>query len=88
MDHVLARIRGVNIEDIKAALAADAGRHAQEGLVFRHIWQNADDRAEILFIFSAADLDRAKKYIENAHAEVREANPDAPMPEMLFLKGE
>jgi hypothetical protein len=49
MDHILARIRGVKMEDIKNVLKADALKHAEQGLVLRHVWRNADDPDEILF---------------------------------------
>jgi hypothetical protein len=76
------------MDDIKGALRADAHVHAEQGLVLRHIWRNADDPDEILFIFTTPDLARARKFIEAAHAEVRKGNPHAVLPQMLFLKGE
>jgi hypothetical protein len=57
MDHILARIGGVKMEDVKSMLKTDASKHAEQGLILRHIWRNADD-------------------------------PDANLPQMLFLKGE
>jgi hypothetical protein len=88
MDHILAKIKGVKMEDIKNVLKADVAKHAEQGLILRHIWRNADDPDEIFFIFTTADLDRARKFIEMAHAEVLKENPNAILPEMLFLKGE
>jgi hypothetical protein len=88
MDHILAKIKGVKMEDIKNVLKADVAKHAEQGLILRHIWRNADDQDEIFFIFTTADLDRARKFIEMAHAEVLKENPNAIFPEMLFLKGE
>ena len=88
MDHILARIRGVKMEDVKSMLKADASRHAEQGLILRHIWRNTDDPDEILFIFTTPDLNRARKSIEMMHAEVLKENPQANLPQMLFLKGE
>jgi hypothetical protein len=88
MDHILARIRGVKMEDVKSMLKADASRHAEQGLILRHIWRNTDDPDEILFIFTTPDLNRARKSIEMVHAEVLKENPKANLPQMLFLKGE
>jgi hypothetical protein len=88
MDHILARIRGVKVEDIKSMLKADMSKHAAQGLILRHIWRNADDLDEILFIFTTADLNRARKFIEMVHAETLKENPNANLPKMLFLKGE
>ncbi len=88
MDHILARIRGAKMEDVKSMLKADASRHAEQGLILRHIWRNTDDPDEILFIFTTPDLNRARKSIEMVHAEVLKENPKANLPQMLFLKGE
>jgi hypothetical protein len=88
MDHILARIRGVKMDDIKSALKADASKHAEQGLILRHMWHNADNPDEILFIFTAADLNRARKFIEVMHKETLKEDPAANLPEMLFLKGE
>jgi hypothetical protein len=51
------------------------------------LWRNADDPDEILFIFATADLNRARKFIEMVHARLKE-NPNANLPQMLFLEGE
>ncbi len=88
MDHILARIRDVKMDDIKSALKADASKHAEQGLVLRHIWHNADDPDEILFIFTTADLNRARKFIEIMHTEALKEDPNTNLPEMLYLKGE
>jgi len=88
MDHILARIRGVKMEDVKSMLKADASKHAEQGLILRHIWRNADDPDEILFIFTTMDLNRARNSIEMLHTETLKENPNANLPQMLFLKGE
>ena len=75
------------MEDIKSVLKADEADHAKQGLILRHIWRNADDPDEIVFIITAADLDRARKFIETAHRQVLKENPNANLPQMLFLKG-
>jgi hypothetical protein len=88
MDHILARIRGVKMEDVKSMLNADISKHAKQGLILRHIWRNTDDPDEILFIFTTADLNRARRFIETVHEEALKENPNANLPQMLFLKGE
>lgn len=88
MDHILARIRGVKMEDVKSMLKTDASKHAEQGLILRHIWRNTDDPDEILFIFTTPDLNRARKYIEIVQTEILKENPNANLPQMLFLKGE
>lgn len=87
MDHILCRIKGVKADDIKAALLADVEKHFKEGLVLRHIWKNADDANETLFIFTATNLDRAQEFIEMEHSKARQENPSMPLPEIIYLKG-
>ena len=76
------------MEDVKSMLKTDAPKHAEQGLILRHIWRNTDDPDEILFIFTTTDLNRARKYIEIVHTEILKENPNANLPQMLFLKGE
>lgn len=84
----MARLKGAKIDDIRTVLKADAADHAKRGMVLRHLWRNADDPDEIVFIFTATDLSLARKYVEAAHEQVRRENRGANMPEMLYLKGE
>ena len=88
VDHILARLKGTKMEEIKTVLKTDEADHAKHGLVLRHIWRNVDDPNEIAFIFTAADLERARKFIETAHEQVLKENPNASLPQMLYLKGE
>ena len=88
MAHILARLRGVKVEDIKKVLKADASGHAEQGLYLEHFWQNADDSEEVLFLFRTDDLSRAKKFIEKVHAQALEEDPNANLPQMTFLKEE
>ena len=88
LDHILARIRGVKLEDIEGMLKADAEKHAEQGLVLRHLWHNMDDPSEILFIFATADLNRARKFIETTQIQTRNRDPNANLPKITFLKGE
>ena len=88
MDHILARIKGVKMEVIKSMLKANTSNYSNQGLILRHIWRNADDPDEILFIFTTADLNRARKFIDMMHAGALKENPNANLPKMLFLKGE
>lgn len=88
MDHILGKLRGVSPRDIKSVLTSDAAKHAKEGLFLRHVWHNADDADETLFIFTTEDLEHARKFIEMEHSRTRKENPNAKLPEILYLKGE
>jgi hypothetical protein len=60
MPHILARLKGVNIKDIKKVLKADAPQHAEQGLYLGHLWQNADDSEEVVFLFGIENLIKAR----------------------------
>ena len=86
MPHILARLKGVNVEDIKRVLEADAPQHAEQGLFLEHLWQNADDSEEIVFLFRIDNLGKAKEFINKVHTEAIAKNPQANLPYMTFLE--
>src|SRR3954463_2186611 len=86
MAHVLARLKGVRVEDIRKVLEADAAQHAAQGLHLEHLWQNASDLDEVYFLFQTNDLSAAKQFIENTHIQAHKQDPSANLPEMKFLE--
>jgi hypothetical protein len=86
MPHILARLKGVNLEDIKKVLEADAPQHAEQGLFLEHLWQNADDSEEIVFLFRIDNIGKAKEFINKVHTEAIAKNPQANLPSMTFLE--
>jgi hypothetical protein len=87
VDHILVKLKGVKLEDIKSALRADASKHSEQGLTLRHVWRNEDDPNEVLYIFTALDLDRARKFIDSVHAQARTDDAKANLPEIIYLRG-
>jgi hypothetical protein len=85
MAHILARIIGIKFDDIEMVLLSDAVEHAERGMNLEHLWRNADNAEEVLFLFSAEDLDIARAYINEMHEQAMAAFPDFPKPEMTFL---
>jgi hypothetical protein len=88
MAHMLARLRKVKLEIIKEILTRDAVEHAKEGLYLEHLWQNADDQDEVLFLFRTTDLKHAKQFIDRVHSEALQQDPNANLPQMTYLEGE
>ena len=86
MPHMLAKMRGIKPEVIKGILAAQAPGHADQGFYLEHLWQNVDDPDEVLFLFAVEDLNHAKEFIEYAHAQSREVDPNGNLPVMTFLE--
>jgi hypothetical protein len=80
MPHILARLKGVDLEDIEKVLKADAPQHAE------HLWQNADDSEEVVFLFRIENLIKAKEFINKVHTEALAKNPQANLPYMTFLE--
>ena len=85
MAHVLARLRGVKLDEIELVLLSDAAEHAERGMTLEHLWQNADDQEEVLFLFQADDLNQAREYIAELHEQAKKALPGMPLPVILFL---
>lgn len=86
MAHMLARLKNVKLEIIKEILTKDAVEHAKEGLYLEHLWQNADDQNEVLFLFRITDLNHVKQFIDRVHSEALKEDPDANLPQMIYLK--
>lgn len=86
MAHMLAKLRGVKAAEIKKVLMADASQHAAQGLHLEHLWQNADDSEEILFLFRVDDLGGARGFIQKVHTQARKENPNVNLPVMTFLE--
>ena len=86
MAHILAKIEGVKVTDIKDQLVSDMTKHAEHGLYLKHLWQNADDKNEVFFIFRTSDLDKARKFIEEVHNQVLAEDHETILPQMTFLE--
>ena len=50
MPHLLAILKNVPIEIIKDVLEKDKEFHKTQGMYLEHLWQNADDENEVLFL--------------------------------------
>ncbi|XXX78904.1 hypothetical protein WMF30_09015 [Sorangium sp. So ce134] len=85
MAHVLARLTGATLEDVKQQLEADAASHAEQGMHLEHIWTNDDDPSDILFLLRVDDLSHCKQLISRVHAEIHQEDPNAKLPHMTFL---
>ncbi len=87
MAHVLAKLRGARLAEVKAQLDKDAASHADQGMYLEHLWQNAEDSAEVLFLFQVTDLDHCRQLVKKNHAQARQQDPAVSLPEMIFLEG-
>jgi hypothetical protein len=85
MAHVLAKLTGVNLADVKRQLQTDASAHAEQGMYVEHLWLNSDNPDEVLFLFRVNDLNHCKQTMTTIHADARRENPKAKLPEVIFL---
>ena len=85
---MLAQLRNVKFDIIKEILTKDAAEHAVEGLYLEHLWQNADDPDEVLFLFRTTDMSRTKIFIDRVHSHALQQNPNANLPHITFLEGD
>lgn len=86
MPHLLAKLRNVPFETIKQVLENDKAFHASEEMYLEHIWQNVDDENEVLFLFRINSIEKTKILIERLHSKTLEQNPDANLPDMIYLQ--
>lgn len=87
MAHVLAKLTGAPLAAVKQQLEHDAAEHAEQGMYLEHLWQNAGNPEEVLFLFQVKDLEHCRQRRRETHARSRAENPEIPLPEMTFLDG-
>ncbi len=86
MSHLLAKLKNVPIEFIKEILEKDRAFHAENKMYLKHLWQNADDEHEVLFLFEIESIENTKRFINKLHSEALEQNPEANLPTMTYLE--
>ncbi len=85
MPHLLAKLKNVPIAVIREILEKDKTFHAENNMFLEHLWQNADDENEVLFLFRINDIDETKALIHKLHSEALAENPEANLPTMTYL---
>ena len=86
MAHVLAKLVDVKFGDLKQKLEEDAPAHAEQGMYLEHLWKNADDQNEVLFLFRVNDLNHCRQVMNRVHTEARRKDPNAKLPHITFLE--
>jgi len=54
-------------------------------MYLEHLWRNDDDPDEVLFLFRVEDLNRCKTKMRQVHAEALQGDPNAKLPQLIFL---
>jgi hypothetical protein len=86
MPHLLAKLKNVPIVVIREILEKDKVFHAENNMFLEHLWQNADDEHEVLFLFRIKDIDETKALIHQLHSDALTQDPNANLPMMTYLK--
>ena len=86
MPHLLAKLHNVPLETIKEVLKKDKLFHASQGMYLENIWQNADAKNEVQFLFKIDNINETKKLINQLHSDALANDPNANLPEMTYLK--
>jgi hypothetical protein len=86
MPHLLAKLRNVPITITREFLEKDKAFHAENNMFLEHLWQNADDENEVLFLFRINDIDETKALIHKLHSDALIQDANANLPEMTYLK--
>ncbi len=86
MPHMLATLRDVPLSTIKEVLESDAAFHAEHGIYLEHLWQNADDQNEALFLFRIDHVEDTRRLIDSLHEGALKENSDANLPVIKYLQ--
>lgn len=86
MPHLLAKLKNVPLEKFRQILELDKEFHEENGLFIQHVWQNAEDANEIIFLFRITDIQQTKKLIDQLHTKAAACNPEVNLPVMTYLK--
>jgi hypothetical protein len=87
MIHTLVRHKVADFAKWKPAYDAHASARQKAGLKEEHLFRNADDPNEVILLFSAEDIDKAKAFA--ASDDLRQAMQRAGVsdkPDVYFLK--
>jgi hypothetical protein len=86
MPYLLARLNNTPFEVIKEVLEIDKIYHASQGMYLEHLWKNADDENQVLFLFRIESVENTKELINKLHSEALEQNPEVNLPTMTYLE--
>lgn len=87
MPHVLIRHKVTDFEGWKPVYDAHASARAAAGLKEEHLFRNADNAHEVILLFAAENLDKARAFADSA--DLRQKMQTAGVmdqPDIYFLK--
>ena len=86
MSHVLAILHGLEKDIVESMLHEHTKKRTLDGLHLEHIWTNAEDDDEVVFLFKTDDMKKAHLLMDMIHKESQKHNYDINPPEIIYLK--
>jgi hypothetical protein len=86
MAHILATLHGLEKDVVEELLHAHKFQHELDGLHLEHLWSNAEDDEEVIFLFKTDNVDTARLALEKIHRDCMRHNPEIEPPEMITLR--
>ena len=85
MSHILATFHGVEKDLIEDMIHDHIKKHKHDMYV-EHLWCNADNEDEVIFLFKVDDIEHARRILEKVHEESLHHTRDNTPPEIIYLK--
>lgn len=85
MAHILATLHGLEKDIVEELLHAHKYQHELDGLHLEHLWGNALDDEEVIFLFKTDNVEKAKQALNMIHRECMRHNPEIEPPEIIYL---
>jgi hypothetical protein len=88
MNHILGRFEVDDLEAWKKLIQSHQEAHLKVGMRFQQAWRNVDNPKEIFFLFTAADLDKARAFLKASGALDQDKLARGEIPELFFLENQ
>ena len=85
MAHILATLHELE-KDIVEAMLHSNQYHELDWFHLEHLWGNAEDDEEVIFLFETDNLDKAHIVLDQIHQWAMRHNPDIEPPVVIYLK--
>lgn len=86
MPHLFATLKNVALEITQEVLEEDEAFHNSQGMYLEHLWQNADDENEVMFLFQIDDVEKTRTLIHKLHSDALAQDRESNLPSMIYLK--
>jgi hypothetical protein len=85
MAHILATLHGLEKDVVEELLHDHKYQHELDCIHLEHLWGNALDDEEVIFLFKTDNVEKAKQALDKIHQECMRHNPEIEAPEIVYL---